>query len=393
MKKILKVIEWVVFGGLIFLAFIVVSPALPIDGLPKTFIVSTGSMEPKIKSGSLIFSVPTLTEKLSEGEIIVFQSPQDSTRTITHRIEKINPEANVFITKGDNNNAVDDWQIEPEDIKGKYIFGLSYLGRAAEFVRQPKGFILLIVLPALFIIARQFFNIINYIKNTENEGVKTPLLVVFLSLSSVLILPTAVYAVYKDTVTVNGLKLSTKDWVLPESEITGLYGSGELTEITNLSNFRVDYQAKDVGSGIDYVELWYSHNQNDWQIYDSDSSGTSGSFQFDPPNGDGFYDFQVLAFDKSGNQEDKDFENNFKTVFVDTNPPVSNLSEDYILSADDGFGSGVLRIFYSVNGGGEKIVWGNQVSISDDLPAGGNTIIFYAEDTAGNIEEKNTLTL
>jgi hypothetical protein len=217
------------------------------------------------------------------------------------------------------------------------------------------------------------------------------LVLVDVYLSARIIHPTN--ALYADSVSLLGVGVRIGDWLRPVSNVVGLFEDNQLEKITREDNFEVRYEANDGGVGVDYVELWYSHNQSDWQLFGSDQPNSLGSFQFNCPDDDGFYDFQTLAVDKRGNEEDKNFETNFKTVFVDTTPPVSDLSEDYILSADDGFGSGVLRIFYSANDGGEKIVWGNQVSISDDLPAGGNTVIFYSEDTAGNIEEKNTLSL
>lgn len=199
-------------------------------------------------------------------------------------------------------------------------------------------------------------------------------------------------AIFTDKIQISGVSFSTGDWILPESEIKGLYNTQELSAITNLNNFRVEYGANDIGAGIDYVELWYSHNQNDWRFYDSEQPNSSGSFQFDCPDGDGFYDFQVLAFDKKGNQEDKDFETGFETIFVDTQPPETTLitsGGQLILISDDNFGSGVFKIYYSINGGDVQSSYGSQIDITSQLQSDEDPIEYFSEDTAGNFEVDN----
>ena len=101
--------------------------------------------------GSLALAVPQ--QEYFVGDIVTFKIP-DSDELLTHRIVsasgqqssvaapfygasfsgqrkalqlQIN-EIRTYKTKGDENNVVDDWQLTSEDLLGKVIFHLPYLG-------------------------------------------------------------------------------------------------------------------------------------------------------------------------------------------------------------------------------------------------------------------------
>ncbi len=381
---------------------ITLSPILPFENLPQSFVVASGSMEPTIKAGSVIFTKMPKLDSLEKGDIITFENPENNTQAITHRIDEISGKDPVVIkTKGDNNQNSDNWEINEDEILGKHLFTLPYLGYVSNFIRQPRGYILLVVVPAVLIIIKQIFNIKNAIENEidrkveqkESADLKTLIFGLCLSGLSIFSLTVGVsLALYKDTVEISNISITTEDWVLPESKIIGLYGEEELGEVTKRSDFRVKYEADDTGCGIEKVQLWYSHNQGDWESF-GHKTESSGNFDFNSLDGDGFYDFQVLAVDKNENKEEKDFEKNFKNVFVDTKPPETELldsSQEVILKSDDGFGSGVYKIHYTIDDGSEKEVFGQTADIKDELSSGKNEVVFYAEDTAGNIESENT---
>lgn len=114
----------------------------------QVFIVQSGSMEPAIKTGSLIF-----TKKSPEYEVgdIVTKKMEDEEETITHRIiEKL--ENGNFITKGDANNARDKEEVKKEDIIGKTYLTIPYLGYPVAYAQTSQGFIFLIVIPATILI-------------------------------------------------------------------------------------------------------------------------------------------------------------------------------------------------------------------------------------------------
>ena len=101
LKNIGKVLEWFVFLFLLFILFLVLSPLLPTREYISTHVVPTGSMEPTIMTGSVVFSSLEIGDDIKEEDIIVFESPNDPEVSIVHRI--VEKEDGEYITKGDNN--------------------------------------------------------------------------------------------------------------------------------------------------------------------------------------------------------------------------------------------------------------------------------------------------
>ncbi len=116
------------------LVFVVILPFAAInllivktDLLPniKSFIISTGSMDPSIPRGSIIY---TLTQKnYKVGDVIAYR---DSIGRVTHRIKDtvFIGDTKYFITKGDANKINDDQLIPEENIYGKTVAAIPYFG-------------------------------------------------------------------------------------------------------------------------------------------------------------------------------------------------------------------------------------------------------------------------
>ena len=95
-------------------------------------VILTGSMEPLIMPGDVVLVHKILNEdeiyELSEGDIINFKR---GNIIITHRIKEVfkDEAGNVsFETKGDNNNAVDEEKVQPNDVKGTVIKVVPKIG-------------------------------------------------------------------------------------------------------------------------------------------------------------------------------------------------------------------------------------------------------------------------
>lgn len=127
--------------------------------------VYTGSMEPAIPVGGIVVIKPVDPETLREGDIICFQLSQPT--SITHRIINITDEG--FITKGDANEDPDQWTVRKENVIGKVIFTIPFIGYLGYFVRTPIGFILLIILPAGLIIIIETGNIAKGLRKQKQE--------------------------------------------------------------------------------------------------------------------------------------------------------------------------------------------------------------------------------
>ena len=134
--------------------------------------VLSGSMEPTIKTGSIVLTKPVNDYKI--GDIITFGSTTKTIPPTTHRIAEIKVVGGepVYITKGDANNSVDSREIKKSDIIGKTIIKVPYLGYVIDFVRKPVGFVLIIVIPAVVIIndeIRKIWREIMRLKKKKRE--------------------------------------------------------------------------------------------------------------------------------------------------------------------------------------------------------------------------------
>lgn len=143
--------------------------ALSAFGLPKSFrlfVVQSGSMEPTVKTGSLVIVQPE--NQYKKNDIITFKSRPDADirnpgLLITHRIVDIKEDKGevFFTTKGDANNAPDMESRPAGNVLGKVVFSIPYLGYPVGFAKTQTGFILLIVIPATIIVYSEAITIKN----------------------------------------------------------------------------------------------------------------------------------------------------------------------------------------------------------------------------------------
>lgn len=152
MKKIFKTIYYIVLTGLIAIALLFIVSVFPVTGNIKLMTVLSGSMEPKIHTGSIVVVKSVADYKV--GDIITFGQNTKTEVPTTHRIAEVKVENGemVYKTKGDANNGEDNKEVSRKDIIGKVYFSLPYLGYAIDFVKKPFGLMIVIVIPAIIII-------------------------------------------------------------------------------------------------------------------------------------------------------------------------------------------------------------------------------------------------
>ena len=159
MRRIISYfINGVLIGLVILVAFLFLGVKAGIitpEQFPRPYVIYSGSMEPSIKTGSVILTLPSKT--YSPGEIISYSLSDKAGDTVTHRIEfKLYPSGvnsePVFITSGDANKTFDQKELRQKDIIGKVVFTAPYLGYLVDFAKKPWGFILLVIVPVTIII-------------------------------------------------------------------------------------------------------------------------------------------------------------------------------------------------------------------------------------------------
>jgi len=115
-------------------------------------------MSPLINPGSITLVVKQPSYII--GDIISFYTiTDDKVNIITHRI--VNDGGNVYITKGDVNSAVDETTVLPRLVIGKVYMIIPYLGLFISFAKTGIGLWLTILIPAIWIIGVEIYEIIG----------------------------------------------------------------------------------------------------------------------------------------------------------------------------------------------------------------------------------------
>lgn len=340
LKTIWLVFKNAVIAGLLFIVFSLILTTIGPIREWQFLRVLSGSMEPTIKTGSIILIKKIDPNQLKEGDIITYSSLDNPNILVTHRLVSIKEtEAGQvkFLAKGDANEVQDSREIDPASVKGKLVFTIPFLGYISIWVRKPLGFILMIVLPAVLIILSEIINIKKAIEEEVKKRSSQPFLLILLLLNSLFIpFISGTNAYFSDKIEAYGVDIQMGDWTRPRSWITSDF------VISDSKNFRIEYNAED--NALDYVELWYSYNKGNWRLFDTDHPHSLGRFDFNSPEGDGVYYFLTVAVDQYGNVEDRDGDgrddnsdqsalwdayyslDDPSVVQVDTEAPFTNLS-------------------------------------------------------------------
>ena len=145
-------VTWLVMGFVFTLLLAAVLPML-VGMQPNT--VRSGSMSPTIDTGDLVVSQEISPSEAEVGDIVMFQDPQGGGHMITHRVRAITPGAEriEFITRGDANNNSEQWSVERAGTIGRVSYRVPMIGFALVPIAGSIGRILLVVIPALLLLA------------------------------------------------------------------------------------------------------------------------------------------------------------------------------------------------------------------------------------------------
>lgn len=167
-KKPITIVGNVIYGTVVavvtcFACLLVIS-AFDLPGGIKVYTVQSGSMEPTIKTGSIIIS--KYEQSYAVGDIITFKPETERLIkkpkiTTTHRVIKIDTkdQKTIYRTKGDANNTEDSSSVSQDLILGKAVFSIPFLGYPLTFAKTQTGLIVLIVIPATIIIYNELITI------------------------------------------------------------------------------------------------------------------------------------------------------------------------------------------------------------------------------------------
>ena len=149
------IIEWVTFFAVAFAVFAVIYAVLnfiPPFSTHNHFVIVSGSMQPTINIGDVAF-VDTEYDlnNLDIGDIIAFNINIDLSgekEVVVHYIDDIQVNEfneRVFFTRPEGENADQDyWELTDENIVGKYVFKIAYVGKFLLFLDSAFGKLVLI---------------------------------------------------------------------------------------------------------------------------------------------------------------------------------------------------------------------------------------------------------
>ena len=123
-----------------------------IAGSMKLFIVLSESMVPVMLVGDAIIVERVNAEDISVGDIMTFYRGKNA--TVSHRVVEIYGSGNdiTFQTKGDNVKVKDPFVVKSEDVVGKAVFKIPYVGYLTKFSKKPIWFLLFTIIPSIIVI-------------------------------------------------------------------------------------------------------------------------------------------------------------------------------------------------------------------------------------------------
>ena len=146
----------------------------------KPYIVLSDSMRDTFAVGDLSVSVQTDPETLEPGDIITFASidPSNYGAVVTHKIREITEYEGepAFVTYGTTTGVDDSYPVPFDNVIGEYKFRLPKMGYFFEFLTTPAGYVTVILIPFLVLIALQgakFFRLVRQYRAEQQAELDT----------------------------------------------------------------------------------------------------------------------------------------------------------------------------------------------------------------------------
>ena len=173
-KRVWSAVTWAAVALVVVLAILLVGVRL-VGLMPYT--VLSGSMEPTYHVGSMIYVKSVDPSELKVGDPVTFYLNEST--VATHRIIEIledekNPSVRYFKTQGDANESADSDPVRGENVIGKPIFTVPYLGYLANVFQQQSGRVLVLVICLALMLLFILPDIISKFIETMREGDPTP---------------------------------------------------------------------------------------------------------------------------------------------------------------------------------------------------------------------------
>lgn len=167
MEKTFKILYVIFYVAIVAIIALLLFALFPIKGNYQIKIVQSGSMEPNIRIGSIVIVKPSASYAI--GDVVTFGKDTKKDIPTTHRIVSSRAVEGVllFTTKGDANKSPDATEIRQNDISGKVLFDIPFLGYVIDLARKPLGFVVFVIIPAMIIIYDEGVKIFRELKKMK----------------------------------------------------------------------------------------------------------------------------------------------------------------------------------------------------------------------------------
>lgn len=130
-----------VLGALLIAAVILVCLPLTVPRLMgyDVYTITSGSMEPAIPTGSLVYAKDAQPQEIAPEDVIVFLGGYGGGTVITHRVVENQEDERTFITKGDANEANDVTPVPYENLLGRVSRSVPMLGYFLPAISTMQG--------------------------------------------------------------------------------------------------------------------------------------------------------------------------------------------------------------------------------------------------------------
>lgn len=117
----------------ILAAMVIIAALLMMFVHIRPAVIVSGSMEPVIHTGSMVF-IDSDYADVSENDIIAFET---GGVLVTHRVVGITDEG--YVTKGDANESEDPGLLPESALRGRVIMWVPWIGYAVKILGTPAG--------------------------------------------------------------------------------------------------------------------------------------------------------------------------------------------------------------------------------------------------------------
>ncbi len=139
----MKNIIFKVFYILIIIYLIIFIPVL---WGKRPLVVISGSMEPILKVGGILYYEKINLDDFNKDDILVYQLNE---HIVSHRIVNINEYG--FETKGDNNISNDSYIVDKNNVIGRgNNWSIPYIGYYADFIYNHKYLLIVMIILSYF---------------------------------------------------------------------------------------------------------------------------------------------------------------------------------------------------------------------------------------------------